>query len=287
MRTGCPQSFHMTPSSDCIAIRSDARSRSSEEKLTRGMVSYTSSSTAFPSSGLPMSRPQHLEEGDQVRKPFARDLPQGAGARHEHQRVPQGAPRVEPGRFRRRRFLDEGLDGEHALCDGCRPRSSDGTIQPYSSSMSVGRGSQQDDPIPESLRGLDRHLHLRHEPPFGVHEMIRRQEDHDGIGVAVHGVHQPQEHAGRRVQVGRLLDERAVRRTRLARAEHVPVVPPDDSQDAARVAQARGAIEGVVEHRSRAGERAVLLGNVTAEPALGQRPQTHTIAAGQHDYHRL
>ena len=117
--------------------------------------------------------------------------------------------------------------------------------------------------------------------------MIGGEDDQRRVRIAVHRVDQPEEHARRRVEVGRLLDERPVGGTRRSTAQHVAVVAPDDRQDAARLAQAGRPVERVVEHRARPRERAVLFRNVPAEPALGQRPQTHTIAAGQHDRHRL
>jgi len=112
--------------------------------------------------------------------------------------------------------------------------------------------------------------------------VIRRQQVDDRAGVARPHPGERQEHAGPGLPVDRLADDGAGVSGEL-RQRPALVRRRDDGDRVCLGDQPARPIERVLQHRSGAGERAVLLRSGLAESALDVRLQSETVAAREDD----
>jgi hypothetical protein len=121
----------------------------------------------------------------------------------------------------------------------------------------------------------------RHEARFLMDEMIRRQKDDYGFGVASVGVEERQQDAGTGLTITRLDDQHlqgAIVQVLLGIAE---VWVCDDDEEMVRWDEPFRTSQCVVQHRVVVNEGAVLLGAVDAEASVDEGLQPSPLAPGQ------
>ncbi len=145
------------------------------------------------------------------------------------------------------------------------------------------RNAEQEHRVLElTAEPIARH-HVLEEAALGIDEVVAREDEHGRVRVPLEDVGERQEDADGRAAVRGLAHQRSGERRRHRAGEVALVLLRDHGDDVALRHHRLHAIERVLQHRAGADERAVLLGPVLAEPALGHRPQPLAAAAGEDD----
>ena len=222
---------------------------------------------------------QGVEAAEHGRLVPAAEAPDRGGARDDDHRVPDPALLAQQSGI-----LLVGLLAEDAHAAGAALGDGLAGDDPAVVGLrAVGARGHQDQVVGEALGEQEGFLQEGVEPVVREDEMVARHHDHDRVGVLGQHAGQGEEDAGAGVARLRLHDDGAgnAHQARLVKVRHV--IGRDDGHHAPGARDGRGAVQGVLDHRARAGEGAVLLGERAAQPALDEGLHPGALASGQDD----
>ncbi len=143
---------------------------------------------------------------------------------------------------------------------------------------------QQDDAFWEALERLDDLGDVLHEDLVVGHEVVRRQDYEDGLGILSHDPVGRQQDGRRGPAILGLLQDMRHRRLVAQLRRHVRALPSHGHHDRSLGGnQEADPIERLTQEGFEPSEHGILLGSVLAVQVPGQRSQSHSLATCEHD----